>query len=425
MSSIAIKSPFDEPKPKKKWLLKVFWAILIALLICFGFRVGYLYGAKDTQSDIINGTGSVTSKNSLPAYLNKDLDFKLFWDVWQMVRADFVDKTIPETKLLYGAMSGVVDSLGDPYSVFLEPKIAQEFADDLKGSFEGIGAEIGIKNNTLTVIAPLSESPAEKAGLRAGDKILMIDKTDTAGISLDYAVSIIRGAKGTKVKLTILSKDDKEPREVEITRASIIVKSVSWEMKDKIAHIKLMKFNEDTPEAFAKIATEVLAKNPRGIILDMRNNPGGYLTGAINIASYWASGVIVQEKSSERLNGDYKDLIQKYDSTSQPYLKDIKTIILVNGGSASASEIVAGALQDYKKAQLVGEKTFGKGSVQTLKELPDGSSLKLTIAKWLTPNGRAIDGEGIEPDVKVELTKEDYNNDKDPQLDKAIELIKL
>lgn len=361
------------------------------------------------------GYGKVKDSEKIPAYLSKDVNFKLFWEVWRLVQKESVHKDTPDIKLFYGALSGVVGALGDPYSVYFDPETYKKFTQDLSGSFDGIGAEIGIKNEQLIIVTPLEGSPASKAGLLAGDKIIEIDGHSTVGISVDEAVDRIRGPKGTKVVLTIYRDGDSDTTSVEIFRETIVIESVKWEMKaGNIAYIKVSHFNRDTEAGFAKAVNEIIAKKPKGVVLDLRNNPGGFLDTAVQMAGYWVDGKpVVTESYSAEKNDVYK-------ARTSPHFSGFKTVVLVNEGSASASEIVAGALQDYKVATLIGMKTFGKGSVQDIKELSDGSAVKLTIAKWLTPNGRSINEKGITPDIEVKITKEDRDAKKDPQIDRAL-----
>ena len=396
---------------------------VVILLILAAFILGLLGGRQTYKvvNDSIDNesVGQVSNKKANPAFLSKDVNFNLFWDAWNIIEKNYVKQPVNETKLFYGALAGSVAALGDPHSVFFDPEMNKQFNDELKGSFEGIGAEIAIKNNYVTVISPLADSPAEKAGLKAGDRILAIDGVDTAGMSLDFAVSKIRGPKGTEVVLTI-GRDAKDNKEYKIIRAKIHIQSVRWKMLDNnIAYLELSYFNADTEAAFNKAVLEIIAKNPKGIIFDMRNNPGGFLDTAVAVASEWVEKdkVVVYEKSSD-------GSLQETKSVGGARLKGFPMVVLINGGSASGSEIVAGALKDYDIAPLIGEKTFGKGSVQSVFPLSDGSSIKLTIAQWLTPKENMIDGQGIEPDVEVKLTPEDFNNNKDPQLDKAIEVLK-
>ena len=410
---------FSSKEKKNQFIIKFLRYYFALILIFVAFIFGLVTGRS--ESKIIPNdlkSGKVTNKQAMPEFLSKDINFNLFWDVWDTIEKNYVHQPTSETELLYGAMAGSVASLGDPHSVFFDPKTTHDFTEELKGSFEGIGAEIAIKNNSLTVVAPLPESPAAKAGIKSGDKVLAIDGEDTSGMSLDYAVNKIRGPKGTDVVLTISRDGLEAAKEIKITRNTIKIESVKLQFLDNnIALIKLRYFNEDTAGAFQKAVLEVINKNPKGVILDLRNDPGGFLDTAIDVASEWVdNGAVVYEKSS---TGQLKE----HKANGRARLKDFPTVVLINGGSASGSEIVAGALKDYKLATLVGEKSFGKGSVQSLFPLADGSSIKLTVALWLTPNENTIDGQGIEPDVKVELTDKDFNDNKDPQLDKAIEIL--
>lgn len=396
---------------------------LVVVVIAASFYGGYLLGAnqtptKSTTQEEKGGALSGT-KEPLPSFLSKDVEFSLLWDVWKLVKQDYVEKNTPDTKLFYGALAGVVAALGDPYSVFFDPETAKRFDEELSGSFEGIGAEIGMKNNQIIIIAPLSGTPAEKAGLLAGDKIIAIDKKSTANMSVDLAVSLIRGKGGTNVTLSIYRDGNSQEHDVIITRDTIQVASVKWEMKEGgVGYIKISHFNKDTLEKFKEAVKDLLAKKATKLVIDLRNNPGGFLDTAVEVAGYWIDGKpAVIEKFDEKRKKEYR-------AQSRAILKDIPTVVLVNQGSASASEIVAGALQDYERAKLVGMTTFGKGSVQDLKPLPDGSAVKITVAKWLTPKERSIHEVGIKPDFEVELKKEDIDSKKDPQMEKAMELLK-
>jgi carboxyl-terminal processing protease len=305
----------------------------------------------------------------------------------------------------------------------MDPETAQSFAQELKGTFEGIGAEIGIKEGKLVVIAPLPGTPSDRAGLRAGDAILAIDKLDTTGIAVDYAVSLIRGRRGTKVTLTIQRKGETDLKTIEITRARIDVPSVRGELKalpggkGQVAYLRVVHFAEDTDVKFREQWAQLVGRAPKGVVLDLRNDPGGYLNQAIALASHWVGeGVIVREQ------GQPPQYVT-HESVGPGDLSGVPTVILVNQGSASASEIVTGALQDYRLATVVGEQTFGKGSVQDIQQFDDGSQVKLTIAKWFTPQGRSIDTNGLKPDIEVKFTKEDADKGLDPQLDRALELL--
>lgn len=411
--------PVGLPKPPRN--PRAVPATLTALFVVLALVVGLAAGLRIGRSA---GQGRVTGLNtSAPAYLSRDVDFSLFWQVWDHLRTTYIDSSVPDTKLFYGAIQGMVASLNDPYSVFMDPKTATEFAEELEGSFEGIGAEIGIRKDNLVVIAPLPGTPAERAGLKAGDRIIAIGEADTSGMAVDYAVSLIRGAKGSTVQLHILSNDDKEPREVKIVRERIIIKVVRGELKPlsgggTAAYIHIAHFSSDTDDKFREVWSELAARGPRAIIVDLRNNPGGFLDESIDLSSHWiGDGAVVVKEQFTPPN------MREYKSSGRGELKAFPTVVLVNEGSASASEIMAGALQDAGLATVIGQQTFGKGTVQDLQEFDDGSAVKLTVAKWFTPKGRSIDKNGITPDIKVERTKEDFDNDRDPQLERALELL--
>ncbi|MFC1612579.1 S41 family peptidase [Patescibacteria group bacterium] len=403
---------------RNNFFIRHLGVILSIAVLLFTFVIGAYVGrkieiAKINQVEIRKLVNKDAEANFL---ITKKIDFGQFWEVWEKIKEDYAYQPLDEVKMFYGAISGMVATLGDPYTVFLEPQVAEEFQQELAGKFEGIGAEIGITNGQLMIIAPLLDSPAEQAGLKAGDKILAIDDFNTKGISLGHAVKRIRGDKGTEVRLLISRDGLGEAEEIKIVRDKIVVKSVQWHMEGDFAYIRILQFGTDTIRDFDKTVKKIILKNPKGIILDLRNNPGGFLDAAVKMAGEWIpQKPVVYER--------YKDQDKAFSAYGKGRFKDFKTIILINKGSASGSEIVAGALKDYNKAIIVGEKTFGKGSVQDYSEYRDGSALKLTIALWLTPNKNSIDGEGIEPDVAVEISDEDRQEGKDPQLEKAKELL--
>lgn len=423
----------SQPIPKIKLISRPIslWLALMLVAISFVGGVAAGGGVWETDQTVIKGvdakaetetaTGQVTDTETLPNYLKKDVKFDLYWDTWNLIKNRFYDKEIPDTKLFYGSLQGLVASLGDPYSVFMTPTDATQFGEDLKGNFEGIGAEIAVKNNQLLIISPLDDSPAMKAGLKPRDWIIKVNGTSTEGMTATQAVTLIRGPKGTEVVLNIYREGFSEPKDIKIIRDQINVKSLTWEYKNynQIAWIKVRQFNDDTMPLFDKAINEISSKpEVKGIVLDLRSNPGGYLEVAIEMAGEWdGDKVVVSEKNRDGLETFHR-------AFKAARLNKYKTVVLVNDGSASASEIVAGALKDWGKATLVGLKTFGKGSVQELDDLSDGSQVKLTIAKWFTPSGQSIDEAGIEPDIKIELTDEDYNSDRDPQLDKALEILR-
>ncbi len=323
-----------------------------------------------------------------------------------------------DEKQAEGALRGYVASLGDPYTVYLNASEAEELSNDLAGQLSGIGVEVGLKNDRLTVIAPIDETPAAKAGIRAGDVIATIDGQSTSELSLDEAVKKIRGEKGTEVKLTVV-REGEEPKELAITRDQIQVSSVKYEVKDGgVGYIRVRRFGDDTDTAIRNAAADLAKQGITKIVLDLRDNPGGYLNSAVTVSSeFLADGVVVEERGRHM---ESKQLVANPGGN----LTNAKLVILINEGSASASEITAGALKDNGRAILVGEKTYGKGSVQEVKQLSNGAQLKVTVAGWFTPKGVNISKEGIKPDVEVKLTPEDSNAGRDPQLEKALEAVR-
>ena len=398
----------------KKIKTKIFF-LSLAIFIT-GLIIGTIFDRSLIIEKSINFP--LLSNQVLEKNFNQPLDSEIFWQTWNLAKTKFVDQPVSDKDLFYGALSGIIAALKDPHSIFLTPEFNQKFKEEMSGTFEGIGIEIGIKNNHLTVIAPLPETPAEKAGLRSGDVIDKIDNVSTANMSLEEAVRKIRGKKGTVVTLSIQREGWTERKEFKITRAKIEIKTVTWQIKpEQIVYLKISQFNDKTYNDFLATTKQILIKNPKAIILDLRNNPGGYLDSAVEIASFWLGDKLITYSKNNN------DKIKEYRGGNQPVFSHLKTVILVNSGTASGAEIIAGAFQDYKKATLIGEKTFGKGSIQELIPLPDGSAVKITTAYWYTPNGRKINNEGINPDIEVKMTDEDYNQNKDPQLDKAMEML--
>ena len=362
---------------------------------------------------------SLSGQLSLPGLKRtSQLDFSSLNDVYGLLQRNF-DGSTDDTKALEGAKAGLVASVGDPYTTYLTATEADKITNDLAGKLSGIGAEIGLKNNTITVIAPIADAPAEKAGLKAGDYIVKVNDEDTTGMTVDSAVSKIRGAKGTTVKLN-LARSGTDAFDVTITRDDITVPSVKSELKNgNVAYIRLTQFGPDSATQVRTAATNLKSQGATKIILDLRNNPGGYLDTSVGVASqFLAKDLLVVE---ERTGGKTTD---KLKTSGNPVVAGLPTIVLINNGSASASEIVAAALKDHGAAKLVGEQSFGKGSVQTMKPLPDGAQLKVTIAHWYTPAGINISKEGVKPDVEIKQSTEDYNAGRDPVLDKALELLK-
>lgn len=387
------------------------FSIVAIVFFAFGFFVN-AYGPK-----VAVGPNAVNQKNNI--------DLTKFWKVNDILHEKF-DGDISAEKQSEGAIAGMVASLGDPYTTYLDEKSNTELSNQLAGKLSGIGIEIGLKNNRLTVVAPIDGTPADKAGLRAGDIIVSINDQDTSSMTVDEAVTKIRGDKGTQVKLGVVHPGS-SAQDITITRDDITVPSVSYEIKpNNIGYIKIRTFGNDTASQIENISSEFASKGIKAVVIDVRDNPGGYLDSAVKISSeFLKEGVIVKEKSKHS-----KD--KTFTASGGGKLTDVAVIILVNGGSASASEILAGALHDNERATLVGEKTFGKGSVQEIVCLANGGltissncksdSLKVTVAHWFTPDGINISKEGIKPDVEVKLSNEDYNANLDPQLVKALEV---
>ncbi|EKE16312.1 MAG: hypothetical protein ACD_11C00020G0017 [uncultured bacterium] len=410
------------PSEKNKLMLdryRKFAAIILIFII--GFWVGFEKGKQNQTSSppqiIPLDQAVIENKES-----NQEVDFSLYWKVWDLLKEKYVDaEKLDANKLLYGSINGMLQATGDPYTSFLTPEENKRFDEDIEGSFEGIGAELGIKNEILTIVAPLEGAPAEKAGLRSGDKIVKINGKSTTDMTLEGAVNEIRGPKGTNVILTIFREGEDDMRDVSVERNVINVKSVESEIKnDNIAYIKIIRFGEETTKEFTEALKKSLSKNINGLVIDLRNNPGGYLDSSVAIASKMLPGknVVVIEENSDKSQ-------DKIYAEGGDIASGVKTIILINEGSASASEILAGALKDNRSnVTIIGKKSFGKGSVQELIKLPQGTATKITVARWLTPKGNQINEIGITPDIEAELTVEDYENNRDPQLDKALQVIK-
>lgn len=414
------KAEVDIPKPKSKNSLLNFFLQSFFVAVIF-FAIGFNFGQKKFEVERKGFVPKITVVNQLPPQ-EQSVDFSLFWEVFNTLPSRYLDKSsVDGQKMLYGAISGMVRSLGDPYTAFLDPKQNENIRDEIAGSYEGVGIQIGFdKDKRLVVIAPIKGTPAEREGILAQDLILKIGDKDTFDITLPEAVDLIRGPAGSEVKLTLSREKDGEPFEKTIKREKIDVKSVEVEFKQakrgEVAVIKVSRFGEKTDAEWDSVVNEVLLKNPKGVIVDMRNNPGGLLTSSIHISSEFLKGTIVKQEFAD---GSVNSL--GADHTGK--LLRMPILVLVNGGSASASEIFAGAMQDTKRAKIVGVKTFGKGTVQDVVDLPGGSGLHVTIAKWLTPKGNNIHGDGITPDEIVDLTADDREQKKDPQMDKALEII--
>ena len=379
------------------------------------YYIGYGVGHKN----LIVQTGGKTKIVNIGQNKPNEIDFSIFWDAWNVVKTKFINKELDYQKMVYGAISGMLDSLGDSYTVFMTPEETKILNEDLNGSFGGIGVEITAKDGFLIIISPLDDSPAQKAGIRSKDIIVKIDGVDVGDYTFIEAINKIRGEKGTEVTLTVLHDGDNETQDIIIMRDTISVESVKWELKqNNIMYVRISQFGDDTFDRINEVADEMQAKNIQKMIVDVRDDPGGYLDTCVNVTSLFIpEGVVVWE---EDRNSDKQAL----ETTHLPRLENVDLVVLINGGSASSSEIFAGAIQDTKKGILIGEKTFGKGSVQNLEELPDGSQVKITVAKWLTPNQRQIESEGINPDIEIEMDTEKIGTDEDIQLERAMDELK-
>ncbi len=350
----------------------------------------------------------------------KNVDLSPLWEAWNTLESNFLYKDrFSDKKQLYGAIKGLVASVNDPYTVFMTPEETAKFEKSMSDEvFTGIGAEIAVKHGTLTVVAPLKGSPAELAGLKAGDKIFTIDKEPSLEMSAEEAVTKIRGPKGEPVVLEVLREGEDKPVKITIVRDDIVSKSLNWQEDDGIITMEITQFGEDLADNFAKAVPEILLKKPRAMIIDLRNNGGGLLDTSVRLMNeFFDKKVLVTTKG--RKVGETGDL----ESDNGGAFLDIPVIILVNKGTASASEIFAGAFQDHNRGIIIGENTFGKGVVQNLIPLSNGATLKVTIAEWLTPKGRSINEKGITPDVEAVQTFEDYENDLDPVMDKAFNIL--
>lgn len=397
------------------------------------FSITFLFGWESASYYILKKTGerpvSQAQVSPMAAFSSlivpdnlQQADMTVFWNIWDLLEKDFIhEETLDNQKMVYGAVKGMVEALDDPYTSFMDPAETTEFDQNLNGTLTGIGTELTVKDQSLTVVTPLKDSPAEKAGIMSGDVIYKIDGNLASEMSWFEAVMGIRGEKGTTVVLTIIREGTDDPFEVSIVRDNVSIESVTMEDEGEgIYLLNIYQFNDKTLLEFQEKVNELLLNEPKGLILDLRNNGGGYLEISVDIVSAFIVG---QKEVVTIKRRDESDNETMYVNGSH-LLANIPMVVLINEGSASASEIVAGALQDHKRALIMGETSFGKGSVQEVSKLSDGSSIRMTIAKWYTPNGNNIDEIGITPDIEVSYTEEDYQNGTDPQLAAANEYLK-
>lgn len=387
-------------------------------LIIFGFAAIFLLGLFIGNGRLKVGDNlklyQTSSSKNLPANLN----YSTVEAIYDKLKQDF-DGELKEDELIDGLKKGLVEAAGDQYTEYMNTKEAEDFQSSLDGSFSGIGAELGEEKGAIVIVAPISGFPADKAGIRAKDVLVKINDESALDLSVSEAVTKIRGPEGTKVKIKVV-RDGKQELDFDITRQQITIPSVEYSIdENNIGYMKISRFSEDTASLSQKAANEFKSKNVKGVIVDLRNDPGGLLDASVDVSSIWLpkDKVVLEEKRGGKT-------IKTYKSTGANILGGIPTVVLINEGSASASEITAGALKDNGVAQLVGEKSYGKGSVQQVSPLNEGGVLKVTIARWYTPNGKNINEEGIEPDKKVEITDENIKDKQDPQKQAAIELLK-
>ncbi len=405
------KTRFPNGHPAKRAVATT--AIVLFLLVAMsgaafaGYRYGYSHSIRITDS-----------KQLL------DSDFNLFWEAVDIAKSKFVDASqVSDQKLMEGAIKGMLGAFDDPYTTYFNTSDAKKFQDDLNGSFGGIGAEIGIRDEQLVIVSPIKGNPAEAVGLRPMDRIWKINDKDTTGLSVEEAVKLIRGEPGTVVTLSIFRTGWREAKDFKITRAIIQVPTLDTEVKtlasgQKVAVMKLYNFNANVPQLFYNSSVKALQEGANGIVLDLRSNPGGFLDVATNLGGWLLKDGSVVVRERKRSGPD--EVLEAHGNEA---LANIPMVVLINSGSASASEILAGALRDNRGIKLIGEKSFGKGSVQELTPMSDQAEIKVTIAHWYTPKGTKIDKLGLKPDIEVKMTDEDYTKKRDPQMDKALQVI--
>ncbi|MFA5841160.1 MAG: S41 family peptidase [Candidatus Paceibacterota bacterium] len=394
--------------------------VTATILLVAVFFVSGIYIGRNDYKEI----DKVTSISGKEPQVTTQADFSPFWKVWNTINEKYPSASkITDQERVYGAIAGLTSSLKDPYSIFFAPDEAKSFEEEIAGNFDGIGMEVGMKDKILTVIAPLKDTPAYRADIKSGDKILKIDKTVTTDLSVEKAIKLIRGPKGTPVMLTIFREGLKQPKEITIIRDTINIPTLDTEIRpDGIFVIKLYSFSANSANLFRNAMQQFAESGKDKLLLDLRGNPGGYLDAAVDISSWFlkeGKTVVTEDYGNNREPEIFRS--KGYDI----FTDKLKFVILIDNGSASASEILAGAMRDNGKAKLVGSQSFGKGSVQEVVKITADTILKITVAKWLTPNGISISEKGLTPDYVVENTQKDYEAKRDPQMEKAVELLLL
>ncbi|MBI2108583.1 MAG: S41 family peptidase [Parcubacteria group bacterium] len=401
---------------------KFFFLLMLLVFSGATFVLGIFVGYEN-RPEILKVISLANKEAAVVSTESTLVDFSPFWKSWNIIDEKFVGvaTTTGEQERVWGAIKGLIESLEDPYSVFFPPADAETFAENIAGNFGGVGMEIGMRNNILTVIAPIKNTPAEKAGIKAGDRIIFIDETPTSDLNIEEAVRLIRGPVGTSVEISIERDNVQDLIEISVERAVISIPTIDTEERtDGIFVIKLYNFSGTSPQLFREALREFVLSGKDKLLIDVRGNVGGFLEAAVDITSWFLPPgkiIVTEDFGGKTENTVYRS--RGYDIFNE----NLKLVILVDKGSASATEIFAGALSEHGIATLVGEKTFGKGSVQELINITSDTSLKITVAHWLTPKGNSISKNGIVPDVEILITQKDIDSKKDPQLEKAVEIL--
>lgn len=403
---------------------KINYLFTLVVFCILSLGSGYYLGKRGLEIEIKKTPANIEIKNKFASVQNP-ADFTMFWTVWTDLNNKYVDRPLESQKLVWGAIKGMVAAAGDPYTLYLDPTENKSNDEILQGAYEGIGAELTLKDEVVTIVAPFDDSPAKKAGLKSGDKIISVNKESTLNLTLNDVVKKIKGPKGSEVTLTI-AREKEKPFDVKIVRDSISVDTVKSEFKnDDTLYIRISRFGENTNTEWDNAINKAIVEKPnfKNIVIDLRQNPGGFLNSAVHVAGFFMKGTAVVERFSD---GSEREISTETGNSlfTTPVLEGKKLAVLIDEGSASAAEILSGTLREKAKGYLIGQKSFGKGSVQEPIDYKDGSGLNVTIAKWLTPNKVSIHKKGIEPDKKVEITEEDIKNKKDSQLEAALDYLK-
>lgn len=414
----------------KEYIAKRTWvsAILSAVLVVASVFAGYSYGKNEAQA--VQVPESIVG-GSVPSEVSQSVDFQLFWKVWNLLDEKYggvEGRTVTDQEKVYSAIQGLAAAYGDPYTTFFPPEESKSFEEEISGSFEGVGMEVSIKDGIITVVAPLKGSPAQKAGILPGDKLIYIDDTPTIGLSIDESIKLIKGPKGSTVRLSVMREGKEEPVVVSVVRDVIRIPTLETEMlPGNVFVVRLYNFTGTAEQSFRQAMQQYIQSGSEKLIIDVRGNPGGYLDAAVDIASWFLpSGSVVV---TEQFNDDKNNVFRSKGYAGVP--RNSKIVVLIDEGSASASEILAGALREYERATLIGKQTFGKGSVQEYMRTSAQTSLKVTVAEWLTPLGNSISKDGLSPDIEVDRSEKDgkpsYGSigaGLDAQLERAVEFLR-